>query len=547
MPSKKSHNAKNKSTKSSLRDLRRNSMEFRDLLLSSRKNYSKGRAYDAVDLQKKALSLGKKIFPRFEDNSVVKAHALLELGLVYSAVCTDFATGDEWTEANAQFKRVLGEAMDIFTARCAEGTLAVFRAEEWWISGGREYQSPVPHTERLGPVDFLTCANMALGCEEPSAATVSKLKYALRFGSSFRASGCVVTLADGIQLQGDVPELVMTNIENVLREHERRVAGGDRNDDFRFSTIPDGQEEARHTGTRLGEMKLSKRKLASDVEKKGLRCCARPDCGKQERQPRQFSLCSRCQWKAYCGRECQKLDWKRHKREECSDEKRIAAEKKEYQEQRRGEETLLPGQIQQFMTVVRYLHAYFLNSPEIKALPEAPFLAAVLPTISGPEDYHKIEIPQLALVWNSFWNMDAATRGPMLRRFATEMASAGYSPESMGGPPFAVALEWNHCYRRGTFAVVEHTSSGTIFLHETDGADIVAYRVKGISQSVQSILDQMKRPLPLHITTTLIPFKGVIVTDGTITDGVRVSPRLQKAAATFASGTKISIVTTLSK
>ena len=291
---------RNKSTKSSShRDVRRNAIEFRDLLLSARKNYSKGRAYDAVILQKQALALGKKIFPRFEENSIVKAHTLLELGLAYSAVMTDFASGDEWTEAKNQSATVIGEALIIFTARCAERTLTVFRSEEWWVHGN-DYQSPVTHTERLGPVDYLTSVNMGCGCEIPTSDTVSKLKSALRFASNFKASGYIMTLEDGTMFQGDVPDPTIASIKGLLRQHEMVIDGGDPNHaSFRHMSMTEDHEE-RHTGTLEGGMKLVHRKIAKDVEKKGLRYCARPECKQIEGASRQFAVCSRCKWKAYC-------------------------------------------------------------------------------------------------------------------------------------------------------------------------------------------------------------------------------------------------------
>jgi len=293
--------SRNKSTKSSShRDIRRNANEFRDLLLSARKNYSKGRAYDAVILQKQALELGKKIFPRFEENSIVKAHTLLELGLAYSAVMTDFAGGDEWTEAKNQFETAIKEALVIFTTRCANSTLTVFRSEEWWVHGN-DYQSPVSNTERLGPMDYLTSVNIACTCEKANNNTVSKLKSALRFASNFKASGYILTLEDGTVFQGDVPDLTIASIKGLLRQHEMVIDGGDPNHaSFHHMSMTENHEETRHTGTLEGGMKLVHRKIAKDVEKKGLRFCARPECKQIEGASRQFAVCSRCKWKAYC-------------------------------------------------------------------------------------------------------------------------------------------------------------------------------------------------------------------------------------------------------
>lgn len=80
------------------KDFSRKISEFRSLLSTARETYAKGRSFDAADLQKQALSFGSKNLPRFEDSSLVKAHALLELGLATSAICTDFAQGKEFEE-----------------------------------------------------------------------------------------------------------------------------------------------------------------------------------------------------------------------------------------------------------------------------------------------------------------------------------------------------------------------------------------------------------------------------------------------------------------
>lgn len=52
---------------------------------------------------------------------------------------------------------------------------------------------------------------------------------------------------------------------------------------------------------------------ASDDHK----CCAK--CGKRRSSDNKLSKCSRCLIVKYCSRECQRLDWKRHKRTECGD------------------------------------------------------------------------------------------------------------------------------------------------------------------------------------------------------------------------------------
>ncbi|KAF8206808.1 hypothetical protein K438DRAFT_1816452 [Mycena galopus ATCC 62051] len=44
-----------------------------------------------------------------------------------------------------------------------------------------------------------------------------------------------------------------------------------------------------------------------------LKCCSRPECLAQEAEATQFKRCAACRLVAYCGPDCQKTDWKRHK------------------------------------------------------------------------------------------------------------------------------------------------------------------------------------------------------------------------------------------
>jgi hypothetical protein len=56
---------------------------------------------------------------------------------------------------------------------------------------------------------------------------------------------------------------------------------------------------------------------AADAARHGLRRCALPSCDAQEPHPKLFKLCGRCNAAAYCCKEHQTEDWKRHKRENC--------------------------------------------------------------------------------------------------------------------------------------------------------------------------------------------------------------------------------------
>jgi hypothetical protein len=51
----------------------------------------------------------------------------------------------------------------------------------------------------------------------------------------------------------------------------------------------------------------------------GAAACGNPECwARPRRGAKAFQKCSRCRGVAYCGAECQKADWRRHKRAECA-------------------------------------------------------------------------------------------------------------------------------------------------------------------------------------------------------------------------------------
>jgi hypothetical protein len=56
---------------------------------------------------------------------------------------------------------------------------------------------------------------------------------------------------------------------------------------------------------------------ARAMARHGLRACALPACERVESEPKAFKVCSRCQHAAYCSKEHQAADWRRHKGEDC--------------------------------------------------------------------------------------------------------------------------------------------------------------------------------------------------------------------------------------
>lgn len=539
MPSAKKKSAKknkgaSRAKKEVAQSLHEHASTFRKLLLTARQEYSKGRSYAAVESQKKALEFGAANLPRFDDHSLVKAHALVELGLALSAVMTDFARGEEWRKVRDECHDSFDDAILIFEHRLPPGKPVKFRSDECCVSGDN-YQSPVPHTERLGPVDYLTCAHLAAGSVDPSTETVQTLNRAIMFGKSFRAKRCVIQLERGVALSGEMPTDMIDRLSVMLQEHRAVLDGRSTKEEAMLRLHPKDEDipEVRHTGSRLGKMKLSGEKLVKDIDKKGLHCCSNPVCSNAERQPRQFSSCSRCKWAVYCSKECQSTDWKRHKKE-CKTE--AAGNRAEYKEQNKDKSSLQYGQSQQLLVIVRYLHHFATISDEMmstRTIDVARVKAMVLSQFQNVElGTLQLGMQEVGLVWNALWSMEDSSRDAMIQRFLSEISSYDFPSEVKGGPEFSVVSDWGSRAIAGDFAVVKHTPQGSILLHDGGHTDEVkAYLVIGITQSIQSLLEPMNVPLPIHIRTGILPYKKAIVCQGTIMPSVEDAAKPFEAAA----------------
>lgn len=554
MPSnKKKHSKKKKDDRRIKREadhsVKEHADDFRQLLLTARQDYSKGRSYDAVKTQRQSLLFGSDKLPRFDDNSLVKAHVLVELGLALSAVMTDFAKGEEWQKAKEDCQNSFFDAIKIFEQRLVVGKPIRFRSDECWISGDA-YCSPVPHTERMGPNDYMTCANLAVGFQDPSPQTVQTLTKAILFGKNFRSNQCLLQLDGGISLSGEMPPVLIDQLSVTLREH-KAILAGEMKGESRFNNRNLTHAEVRHTGSRLGTMKNSDKKLVKDIAKKGQRKCANIDCSETESYPMQFSTCSRCKWASYCSRECQATDWKRHKRE-CKTE--AVQERAAYKDQNKDESSLQYGQTQHIIIVIRYLHHFAALSEEMmstQTVETERLKTIVLPSLNSAEiGTIQLGIKNVSFVWDALWSMKQSDRTSMIQRFLSkEVQKFGFRSKFKGGPDFSVISDWGSKAIADDFYVVKYTPKGSILLHDersTNGV-IKAYLVIGLSQSIQAMVESMNTPLPVHIHTAILPYKKLIMSQGTITPPFRFPVESFKLAAnSYAKGqVEMDVLTTL--
>eukprot|EP00554_Chaetoceros_debilis_P006062 CAMPEP_0194076180 /NCGR_PEP_ID=MMETSP0149-20130528/3024_1 /TAXON_ID=122233 /ORGANISM="Chaetoceros debilis, Strain MM31A-1" /LENGTH=569 /DNA_ID=CAMNT_0038756851 /DNA_START=66 /DNA_END=1775 /DNA_ORIENTATION=+ len=525
--------------------------QFRNILLKARKEYAKGRSYDAVEMQKEAIQLGEENLPRFNENSFVKAHALIDMGLALSAIATDFASGDEWKQTVEEMNDTFQQALDIFEARRLNGTLTKFRKVEIWMdASGMNYSSPAPHTERLGPIDYFTVIKFHVAGGNPSPDTVRILQGCIHFLENWQAKGMTLQLECGGVLQGETG--VGNGVDTwtaALHDHQQVLAGVITRDELMSKEDKEkyktNHKEKRHTGTRGGKMKSSHKKLDKDASKVGLKFCANLDCKMIEPYANNFSTCARCCYTAYCSRDCQKVDWKRHKKE-CKEKAKLA---KEEEIQNKSLNCLLIGESQQVLNVVKYWHHFALKSEELQNTvtedsSRVQFL--VRPKVDDlefGEDPGNLTMQDIALTWNAIWSMELDERKKMTRRFVKEINKFSWP---RGIPDFSVARSWASHGVHGVFALVKHTPKGSVLLHEDDEGKIKGYLSVGITQSVQSLLVSVRQPLPIFINTSVIPFKKIILCQGTIMPAMGgVSSKLNSVAASFVQGSNESGVEVL--
>ena len=108
--------------------------------------------------------------------------------------------------------------------------------------------------------------------------------------------------------------------------------------------------------------------------------------------------------------------------------------------------------------------------------------------------------------------MTPGMRYEMTRKFVKATSKLGFPK---GGPDFSMTLNWSKYGVGGDFAVVKYTPKGAILLHEDEDGTVKGYVAVGITQSLQSIVSQIEMPLPIFLTTGVLPFKKMILCQGT--------------------------------
>lgn len=86
-----------------------------------------------------------------------------------------------------------------------------------------------------------------------------------------------------------------------------------------------------------------------------------------------------------------------------------------------------------------------------------------------------------------------------------------------------IVLGWKRAVR-GHFAVERHLRGGSIFISLDDNR---VYLVKGLASTWQELCERW--PMPVIMTATLLPFKGVVITDGLFSvSAVTVGPNYRQ-------------------
>jgi len=204
--------------------------------------------------------------------------------------------------------------------------------------------------------------------------------------------------------------------------------------------------------------------------------------------------------------------------------------------QNKSKNCLHVGQSQQVLTLIRFFHHFALCSFEFEATETAEVeMAKVLvkPRLEGHDlGSVQLDTQSVAIAFAAIWSMDKEDRASMVRNFQNTVKQFRFP-----GLDSSIVTEWSQQAVAGDFTVVKHTDKGTIMLHEHEDGEIRAYLAVGITQSLESLFQQHPEPMPFSVNTGLLPFKKVVLCQGTIMSSRKpLSPELETTARRFVDG-----------
>ena len=196
------------------------------------------------------------------------------------------------------------------------------------------------------------------------------------------------------------------------------------------------------------------------------------------------------------------------------------------------------GESQQVLSIINYWLHFAAKSDEMRATPTEDatiIIHAIAAKIAHVEMWeYQFGMQEVTFLFKAIWSMTPEMRYEMTRKFVKATSKLGFPK---GGPDFSMTLNWSKYGVGGDFAVVKYTPKGAILLHEDEDGTVKGYVAVGITQSLQSIVSQMEMTLPIFLTTGVLPFKKMILCQGTFMPLMKEpSRKLSLAAQAFVSG-----------
>ena len=123
---------------------------------------------------------------------------------------------------------------------------------------------------------------------------------------------------------------------------------------------------------------------------------------------------------------------------------------------------------------------------------------ALTPTVTSQTAYRDLDQQAKLVVRDALYEHPA-----LIDRFVAE------NPAALAEAELAIVASWQN-FVAGDFYIERYVQQASIWIAAEPPAHI--YRVVGISQSLEEIIDRFD--LPLRVSSVLLPFKGQIIYDG---------------------------------